>query len=140
MSIPIDSNEPHLDETAIENRQTDIAKMECELLYGKFDDATTTAKGAVLIGSMPGGNSAHCAGALKMGLRQGFLGGVFLRCPRPECDLHKNSLSYRSLGSSVKCPRKHSKVWYLECSCCGTSRSDPDEPSPLCQGCKKRFK
>ena len=123
----------------LDNRQVDIAKMECELLYGKFDDATTTAEGVELIGSIPGGNSAHCAAALKMGLREGLLGGVFLRCPRSECDLHKNSASCRSLGSSIKGARNAPKATcYLECSGCGTSQTSSEYTS--CQGCKKRFR
>ena len=45
--------------------------MQCELLYSKFNNDTTTAEGVEFIESMLGGNSAHCAGALKRGLIEG---------------------------------------------------------------------
>jgi len=56
-------------------------KMQCELLQDDFRNDTTTAEGVGFIKSMLGGNSAHRAGALKAGLRQGLLSSTFLRCP-----------------------------------------------------------
>ena len=67
---------------SLNNRHKDIAKMQCELLYGKFNNDTTTAEGAAFIESMLGGNLAHCAGALKRGLIEG---GV-LPAPDPDPD------------------------------------------------------
>ena len=67
---------------SLDNRQKDIAKMQCELLYGKFNNDTTTAEGVEFIETMLGGNLAHCAGALKRGLIEG---GV-LPAPDPDPD------------------------------------------------------
>ena len=66
----------------LNNRQKDIAKIQCELLYGEFNDETTTADGVEFIESMLGGNLAQCAGALKRGLIEG---GV-LPVPDPDPD------------------------------------------------------
>lgn len=51
--------------------------MQCELLYGKFNNDTTTAEGVKFIEGMLGGDSAHRAGTLKRGLREG---GVLCLC------------------------------------------------------------
>ena len=59
--------------------------MQCELLYGKFNNETTTAQGVEFIESMLGGNSVHCAGVLKRGLIQG---GVL---PAPDSDPNQPS-------------------------------------------------
>ena len=56
-------------------------KMQCELLHDEFNNDTTTAEGVGFIRDMLGGNSAHRAGALKAGLREGLLSGTFLRSP-----------------------------------------------------------
>ena len=112
--------------------------MECDLLFNKFDNETTTAKGVELIELMKGGNSAHRSRALKLGLREGLLGSVSLRCPSSGCDLHNNHTAYPLLGSSVRCPRNHyRKSPYLECAGCGTSRIDSYD---ICQDCGKRFR
>jgi hypothetical protein len=47
-------------------------KMQCELLNDKFDDQNTTASAVDLIKNMTGGTGMHQAGALKLGLREGF--------------------------------------------------------------------
>lgn len=120
------------------NRRGEIAKMECELLYDNFNNETTTAKGVEFIESMLGGNSAHCAEALKLGLREGLLGGVFLRCPRSDCRMHNNSTPHGLLESSVKCPNRHRDTVYLRCAACGASRTDSEYSH--CRDCKKRFK
>ena len=46
--------------------------MQCELLNGKFDDQDTTASAVDLIKNMTSGTGIHQAGALKLGLREGF--------------------------------------------------------------------
>ena len=56
--------------------------MQSELLYGEFNNDTTTADGIEFIESMLGGNLAQCAGALKRGLIEG---GV-LPAPDPDQD------------------------------------------------------
>ena len=56
--------------------------MQCELLYGEFNDETTTADGVEFIESMLGGNLAQCVGVLKRGLIEG---GV-LPVPDPDPD------------------------------------------------------
>ena len=66
------------------DRWGDIAKMQCEVLYDNSDHETT-AEGVEFIKSMLDGNSAHCAEALRLGLREGLLGSVFLRYPRSDC-------------------------------------------------------
>ena len=45
--------------------------MQCELLYGKFNNEKTTADGVEFIESMLGGDSAHCIVGLKRGFREG---------------------------------------------------------------------
>ncbi|KAF9785359.1 hypothetical protein BJ322DRAFT_826989 [Thelephora terrestris] len=127
------------------SRKPDITRMECELLYDKFNNEASTAKGVELIESMIGGNSAHRSGALKLGLRRGLSGTVFLRCSRSTCDLHTNPQSCRGssgvfqshgwFGSSVLCQLCCSR---LQCAGCGTSPIHANFTS--CQGCDKWFK
>ena len=97
----------------LNNRQKDIAKMQCELLYSKFNNDTTTAEGVEFIESMLGGNSAHCAGALKRGLIEG---GVLpapdpdpyqpssdtepLTPPAPRTITHRGMIQVKSIGDS----------------------------------------
>jgi len=112
-------------------------RMQCELLYDKFNNDTTTDEGVGFIESMLGGNSAHRAGALKAGLREGFWRSVFLRCPHGDCDFHNNTTSYRSLG--LMCPGAHrGSTPYLECASCGGERTNSDDT--LCRVCQKRFR
>ena len=112
-------------------------KMQRELLYGKFNNDTTTDEGVGIIESMLGGNSAHRAGALKTGLREGLFNSVFLRCPDDDCDFHNNTISYRSLG--LRCPgtSHYRNSPYLECASCGDTRHSSDDAS--CHNCGKRF-
>ena len=86
--------------------------MQCDLLYYKFNNDTTTDEGVGFIKSMVGGNSAHRAGALKAGLREGLLNSAVLR-PHDDCDFH-NTAS------------------------CGGSQIDSDNTS--CLVCWKRFR
>jgi hypothetical protein len=124
---------------SLDNRQRDIAKMECELLYDKFNNEASTTKGVELIESMIGGNSAHRSRVMKLGLRRGLSASVFLRCSRSYCSLHTSPPSFCTLGSSVMCPTGHTTPGaHLECTGCGTSRTSSDNTA--CQGCKKRFK
>ncbi|KAF9645618.1 hypothetical protein BDM02DRAFT_3271586 [Thelephora ganbajun] len=119
------------------SRQGDVAKMQCRLLYDNFNNTTTTEKGVEFIESMLGGNLAHRAGALKLGLREGLLGGVFLRCPREDCDMHNNTIPHHLLG--LRCPESHrGRAPYLECASCGDSRTDSEYTS--CDNCGKRFR
>ena len=46
--------------------------MQCKLLNDKFNDQDTTASAVDLIKNMTGGTGIHKAGALKLGLREGF--------------------------------------------------------------------
>ena len=114
-------------------------KMQRELLYDKFNNDITTNEGVGFIESMLGGNSAYRAGAVKAGLREGLLRGVFLRCPYEDCYFHNSGTPYSSLGSNLRCPTTHhSRAPYLECAGCGASRTDYDYTS--CESCGKRFR
>ena len=122
-------------------RQSDIARMQCGLLYYKFNNDTTASQGMEFIEGMLGGNSGHRANAVKLVLREGLLSGVFLRCPDENCDLHDNTTPYHLLESSIRCPRHNSwgsGVFTLVCGGCGTSRTNSEDTS--CQGCKKRLR
>jgi len=48
-------------------------RMQRELLSDKLSDRDTNASAVNLIKNMAGGTGAHHAGALKFGLREGFL-------------------------------------------------------------------
>ncbi|KAF9785367.1 hypothetical protein BJ322DRAFT_1062892 [Thelephora terrestris] len=97
------------------SRYEDIAKMECELMYDEYNDENTTAEGIKFIESVPGGNLAHRAGALKIVLKEGLLNRVFLRCPNLGCSMHNNTAPYRSFGQVTTCPH-HPARPYLECA------------------------
>lgn len=97
-------------------------KMQCWLLYDKFNNDTTVAQGVGFVEGMLGGGSAHRTNAVKQGFREGLLSASFLRCPREECDLHNNTTPHRLLESSVGCPRTHHWGYgtvYLVCGGCG---------------------
>ncbi|KAF9645620.1 hypothetical protein BDM02DRAFT_3262815 [Thelephora ganbajun] len=121
------------------SRESDVMKMHCKLLSGKFHERNTTSSVADLIKSMAGGSAVHRAGALKLALRNGrSKGGALLRCPYHHCDFHHNPISYRSMGPSLECPRDH---WegnpLMECTNCGQVRSNSHTE---CQRCGEWFK
>lgn len=55
--------------------------MQCKLLYGKFNNDSTTAEGVKFIEGMVGGNSPHCAETLKQGLAKGVV--LHASCTKP---------------------------------------------------------
>lgn len=121
----------------MDDRRGEIAQMQSELLYGKFNDEATTAEGVRFIQSIPGGNSAHRAGALKVALKEG-LNRVFLLCSRPGCDFHYSATPYCLIGPKMTiCPRDHVGKDYLECASCGARRYWDHES---CKGCGKWYK
>jgi hypothetical protein len=123
------------------SRQADIMKMQWELLSEFHDDDNASTSAADIVKRMKGGNTAYRAGALKLGLRNGFsMAGVLLRCPRNDCELYNSPVSYRSLGATVRCQRTHRQSGspYLECTNCGTPRSESKFTS--CQNCLRRFR
>jgi len=116
-------------------------KMQWELLNDNYDNDNTSASAVDIIKRMTNGNTAYRASALKLGLRNGFsMAGVLLRCPRNDCELHYNPVSYRSMGAGVKCKQthRHSLTPYLECTNCGFPRTESKYTS--CQNCLRRFR
>ena len=113
-------------------------KMQCELLCRQPGDSTTAAEGVNHIKSMLGGGSPHRAGALKLALREIFLGGVFLRCPRQGCDLYNNTARRRSKLPGSRCPQPLCyDQCYLACAGCGSVPISLRDTS--CRKCKKWF-
>ena len=102
-----------------------------------------------IIQGMAGGNAAHQADALRVGLygafqRKGATNHPFaqLRCTTKGCTARQSPVSYLSLGSSTGCT-KHAFSWsssttprIMECSECGHPRTDH---YTWCKGCRRMF-
>ena len=69
--------------------------MQCELLNNKFNDQDTTASAVDFIKNMTGGTGIHQAGALKLGLREGF------SFAHPVSSVGTSSVGTSSVGTSL---------------------------------------
>ena len=120
--------------------QEKIMEMECELLVSNFKDPKTIGLVKENIRHFADGSSAHCADALKLGLKKAFKlkkpSGVQLRCPNSSynCAWANTPVSYSSVGSNTYCPNCGN--YYMRCVGCGHDRTSN---YTSCQGCRKRF-
>ena len=125
--------------------QEKIMEMECELLVSNFKDPKTIGLVKENIRHFADGSSAHCADALKLGLKKAFklkkpsVAGVRLRCNYSSCAWYSNHVSYSSVGSGVYCQNCQNYRYgnrYLLCVGCGYNRTGN---YASCQSCGKRF-
>lgn len=123
--------------------QDKIMEMQCKLLISKFNNPGTVALVKENIGRISDGSSPHCAGALKLGLKEAFdlkkqkrkPPGVLLRCTYSGCGWYNNHITYSSVGTNTYCPGCN-RGYYMQCVGCGNSRTSN---YTSCQGCGKKF-
>ena len=105
----------------------------------------TTASILELIKSMEGGDAAHRAGALKLGLydtlrQRGPAKSALamLRCTDGKCPRSKDPIPNHKLGGKIYCPQHlfEEQPETMECSECGHVRVDH---CILCKGCRRLF-
>ncbi|KAF9778320.1 hypothetical protein BJ322DRAFT_494099 [Thelephora terrestris] len=129
-----------------------IIEMECRLLFSKFKNEATTSRMQEKISSIPGNHLAHCAGALKLGLRAaldlkkqepqagitdpraGAEKGAKLRCWSTSCPGHREHMPYSLVGSLLHCPRCNYSI--MECVGCENLRGGVYD---RCKSCHKKF-
>ena len=123
--------------------QEKIMEMECELLVSNFKDPKTIGLVKENIRHFADGSSAHCADALKLGLKKAFKlkkpSGVRLRCTYSSCTWYSNHVSYSSVGSNAYCQNCRNYGYgsrYLQCVGCGYNRTSN---YTSCQSCGKAF-
>ena len=126
--------------------QEKIMEMECELLVSKFKDPKTIGLVKEKIKNISDGSLSHCAGALKLGLKEAFElkkkkrqpPGVLLRCTNYSCGWMNTPVSYSSVGSNTYCPNCQYSYgsYYMQCVGCGYNRTSN---YASCQSCGKRF-
>jgi len=117
-------------------------EMQCELLTSNFSNPKTIALVKENIGHGSDGSSPHCAGALKLGLKQAFElkkkkrqpPGVKLRCTHRCCTWYTNDISYSSIESGLYCQRSYGHS--LQCVGCGYKRTGS---YASCQNCGKKI-
>ena len=120
------------------NRQSNITQMQSmEFTHRYKYYGASDFQGAKIIGSMANGSSPHRVGALKLALREGILGGVFLRCPQRDCLLYTNcGIPRDELGGGPATSHCSRHLVELECSSCRTPIVSKDN---RCRVCKRRF-
>ena len=127
------------------NSEQQIVEMECRTLFSKFNNGATISRIQEKIHGLPGNHLAHCAGALKLGLRTaldlrkpdpqaGEKEGVMLQCGYDGCPGSKEDMPYSLVGSRTACPRCN--YYAMVCLGCRSARFDLVD---RCQFCKKKF-
>ena len=112
--------------------------MQCELLYRELNNGSVTAEVNHIKG-MQGGGSPHRAGALKLTLTEGLLGGTYLCCSREGCDFYNHqAFTRRSLGVVSGRSRVICSCCYPMCAHCRTKRIDAGDT--WCRKCGKWFR
>lgn len=128
------------------NRHPEIMAMEWKHLGAELKTERTTISVLELIKGMEGGDVAHRADALKLGLynalrQKGPAKSTLakLRCTDKNCPASQDPISYHDLGGKTGCPRPNHRVsgqTIMNCSECGCARVDC---SSLCKDCRRLF-
>ena len=125
------------------DRHPEIMTIECKHLSEELRTERTITSALELIKGMEGGDAAHRANALKLGLYNALRQKdpakstlAKLRCIKKTCRANEHPISYHDLGGKAGCPGSHVVQTTMVCSECGSARVDY---SRLCNGCRRLF-